>query len=98
MLDGDQADQWTNDSVTEDARRGCTALVPMVQSARWSRGRAHPQPNSIFVTHLMAAVAQDFQARYPEARDDLRAFDANAAYTANRVRAIGTGLRERQIV
>jgi hypothetical protein len=95
MLDGDQVDQMADDSVAEDAGPACTALVPVVPTAQWSRSRPLPRPNSIFVTHLIATVEQ-----VPQTCSLRRASasDANAAYTANRHPIVGTGLRERQIV
>jgi hypothetical protein len=95
MLDGDQADRMADDSVAEDASPACTALVPMVPTAQWSRSRPHPRPSSIFVTHLIASVEQ-----VPQARGLRRASasDATAAYTANRHPTAGTGLRARQII
>ncbi len=95
MRDGDQADQMADDSVAVDAGPACTALVPVVPTAQWSRSRPHPRPNSIFVTHLIATVEQ-----VPQTRSLRRASasDANAAYTANRHPLVRTGLRQRQIV
>ncbi len=95
MLDGDQADQMADDSVAADAGPACTALVPVVPTAQWSRSRPQPRPNSIFVTHLIATVEQ-----VPQTRSLRRASasDANAAYTANRHPLVRTGLRQRQIV
>jgi hypothetical protein len=95
MLDGDQADQMADHSVAADAGPACTALVPVVPIAQWSRSRPHPRPNSIFVTHLIATVEQ-----VPQTRSLRRASasDANAAYTANRHSLVRTGLRQRQIV
>jgi len=48
-------------------------------------------PNSIFVTQLIATVEQD-----PQTSRRATAFDANAAYTANRHQ--GAGIRARQII
>jgi hypothetical protein len=95
MLDGDQADQMADDSVAEDATPACTALVPVVPTAQWSRSRPLPRPSSIFVTHLIATVEQ-----VPQTRGLRRASasDASAAYTANRHPIVRTGLRRRQIV
>jgi hypothetical protein len=94
MMDSDQADQMTDDSVAEDASPACTALVPVVPTAQWSRSRPHPRPNSIFVTHLIATAEQAPQTRGLRRAS---ASDASAAYTANR-HPVRTGLRERQIV
>jgi hypothetical protein len=95
MLDDDQVAQMADDSVAEDAGPACTALVPAVPTAQWSRSRPLPRPNSIFVTHLIATVEQ-----VPQTCSLRRASasDANAAYTANRHPGVTTGLRQRQIV
>lgn len=109
MLDGDQADHIVDDSVTvaddsvagpddgiaDDITPACTALVPMVQTTRWSRPRPMPRPSSIFITQLIATAEQDPQTRSLRRAS---ASDANAAYTANRNRPVATGLRQRQIV
>ena len=44
MLDGDQADQTADDDVAEDANPACIALVPLVQTAQWTRSRPRPGP------------------------------------------------------
>ena len=95
MLDGDQADQMADERVADDASPACTALVPIAQTAQWSRSRPLPRPSSIFVTHLIATVEQAPQTRGLRRAS---ASDASAAYTANRHQPVRTGLRARQIV
>jgi hypothetical protein len=95
MLDGDQSDQMADERVDHDASPACTALVPVVPTAPWSRSRPLPRPNSIFVTHLIATVEQAPQTRGLRRAS---ASDASAAYTANRHQPVRTGLRARQIV
>jgi hypothetical protein len=88
------------DGVTAEANPECTsscvALVPVTETARWSRPvRPLPRPNSNFVTQLIATVEQAPQTR------SLRraaASDAKAAYTSSSHRVLGTGLKARQIV
>jgi hypothetical protein len=74
-----------------DAKPACVALVPFVETAQWSHSRPLPRPNSIFVTQLIATIEQD-----PQTSRRATAFDANAAYTANRLQAAGS--RARQII
>lgn len=95
MLDGDQADQMADERVAEDAGSSCTALVPVVPAAPWSRSRPHPRPSSIFVTHLIATAEQAPQTRGLRRAS---ASDANAAYTSSRQRIAGAGLKARRIV
>ena len=107
MLDGEYTEQTIeidtveidNDVVVEDvspdakvdAKPACVALVPLVQTAQWSHRRPLPLPSSIFVTQLIATGGEE-----PQASSSATAFDANAAYTANRHRLTGAGIRPRQ--
>lgn len=91
MLDGEWTEQTVDDDIPVEAKSGCVALVPFVETAQWSHRRPLPQPNSIFVTQLIATVEQD-----PQTSQQATAFDANAAYTANRHQ--GAGIRARQII
>jgi hypothetical protein len=93
MLDGERVEQTADDDVSLDAKPACVALVPWVQTARWSHSRPLPRPNAIFVTQLIATVDQD-----PQTSSWATAFDANAAYTANQHRLAGAGIRARQTV
>jgi hypothetical protein len=93
MQDGEWTEQTLNDDVPVDAKPACVALVPFVETAQWSHSRPLPRPNSIFVTQLIATVEQD-----PQTSRRATAFDANAAYTANRLQAAGAGSRARQII
>jgi hypothetical protein len=93
MQDGEWTEQTLNDDVPVDAKPACVALVPFVETAQWSHSRPLPRPNSIFVTQLIATVEQD-----PQTSRRATAFDANAAYTANRLQAAGAGIRARQII
>jgi hypothetical protein len=94
-MEYDTIEQTDEDGVTAEANPPCMALVPVTETARWANSpvRPLPRPNSIFVTHLIATVEQAPQTR------SLRratASDANAAYTANRQRITGAGLKARQ--
>ena len=102
MLDGEHAEQTIeidaieiDDTLVEDAKvdakPACVALVPLVQTAQWSHRRPLPLPSSIFVTQLIATGGEE-----PQASSSATAFDANAAYTANRHRLTGAGMRPRQ--
>jgi hypothetical protein len=93
MQDGEWTEQTADDHVSVDAKPACVALVPFVETAQWAHRRPLPRPNSIFVTQLIATVEQD-----PQTSPRATAFDANAAYTANRFQAAGAGIRARQIV
>jgi hypothetical protein len=104
MLDGEHAEQTIEidddvavDDVAPDAkvdtRPACVALVPLVQTAQWSHRRPLPLPSSIFVTQLIATGGEE-----PQDSLSATAFDANAAYTANRHRLTGAGIRARQTV
>src|ERR1700733_7278471 len=102
MLDGAHAEQTIeidaieiDDLVVEDAKvdakPACVALVPLVQTAQWSHRRPLPLPSSIFVTQLIAPGGGE-----PQTSSSATAIDANAAYTANRHRLSGVGMRPRQ--
>jgi hypothetical protein len=107
MLDGEYTEQTIeiieidDDVVVEDVapdakvdtKPACVALVPLVQTAQWSHRRPLPLPSSIFVTQLIATGSEE-----PQASLSATAFDANAAYTANRHRLTGAGIRPRQTV
>jgi hypothetical protein len=89
--------EQADDSVTAEPNPPCVALVPVTETAHWTKSqiRPLPRPDAIFVTHLIATVAQAPQTR------SLRratASDANAAYTANRQRVVAAGLKARQTV
>ena len=102
MLDGEYTEQTIEIDAVEidddvaldakvDAKPACVALVPLVQTAQWSHRRPLPLPSSIFVTQLIATGGEE-----PQASSSATAFDANAAYTANRHRLTGAGIRPRQ--
>ena len=107
MLDGEHAEHIIEieeiddvvvvEEVSLDARAdtkpACVALVPLVQTAQWSHRRPLPLPSSIFVTQLIATGSEE-----PQASLSATAFDANAAYTANRHRLNGAGIRPRQTI
>jgi hypothetical protein len=83
------------DGVTAEANPPCVALVPVAETAHWSSPiRPLPRPNSNFVTQLIATVEQAPQTRTLRRAT---ASDARAAYTANRQRIAGPGLKARQI-
>src|SRR3981081_2853685 len=64
MLSGGQPEQTIDDGVLADAKSACVALVPVIPSAQWSQTSGlQSQPNSIFVTHLIATAEQVPQTR-----------------------------------
>jgi hypothetical protein len=96
-MEYDHTEPTQDDGVTAEANPPCVALVPVTATAHWAKSpiRPLPRPDAIFITHLIATIEQAPQTR------SLRratASDANAAYTANRPRIAGAGLRARQIV
>jgi hypothetical protein len=101
MLDDEHTEQTIeiDDDVSvetrpaSEAKPACVALVPFVQTAQWSHRRPLPLPSSIFVTQLIATGGEE-----PQTSSSATAFDANAAYTANRHRLTGAGIRARQTV
>jgi hypothetical protein len=95
ILDAEFVDLGPADASEVDFQPAGMALVPMVEPARWSYARPLPRPDSIFLTHLIATREQAPQTCTLRRAS---ASDANAAYTANRLRVSGAGLRARQTV
>ena len=97
MLRTSRPEQTVDDGVLADAKPACVALVPVIPSAQWSQtaGLQPSQPNSIFITHLIATAEQ-----VPQTRGVRRATpaDAQTAYRANQHQVLGAGIRTRQIV
>jgi hypothetical protein len=90
----DRPEQTADDGVVADANPPCVALVPIVQSARWSLGRRElPRPTSTFVTHLIATAEQ-----MPQTRSLRRGTpaDAQSAYRAHPLQR--AGIRTRQSI
>jgi hypothetical protein len=83
MLRDDGVEQTTDDAATA-GKSSCTALVPLVQTAEWSSRHEPPRPNSIFVTQLIAAEAQNPYASNPGQAAALNAF---SAYRTNQMPA-----------
>ena len=96
MPDDDQPEPIEDGGLPIEARSACVALVPVVQSAPWSRipSRELPRPNSTFLTHLIATAEQ-----VPQTRSLRRAtpFDAQIAYNANQHWVLRTPIRTRQV-
>jgi hypothetical protein len=102
MLSTDRPEQMVvEDGVfTEDAKPACTkpacmALVPVVPSVQWSHPAHLQRADSTFVTQLIATAEQDPQTR---ALRRATLADAQSAYSANRPRTVGAGIRTRQII
>jgi hypothetical protein len=97
MSSSGRPEQTADDGAKTDAGPACVALVPMVQSAQWSRTASQQlsRPSSIFVTHLIATAAQAPQTR------SLRratAADAQTAYGASQRPIERAGVRTRQVI
>ena len=88
-----QTEEPTDDGVLAEAKPGCVALVPVTPTVPWSRVPDRPMSRADFVTQLIATAEHA-----PQTRSLRRATpaDAQAAYSARRVR--GTGLRTRQTI
>jgi phospholipase C len=101
MLSIDRPEQTVNDGVlTEDAeptdtKPACTALVPVVPAVQWSQPVHLQWADSTFVTQLIATAERDPQTR---ALRRATLADAQSAYSANRPRNVGAGIRTRQII
>jgi hypothetical protein len=97
MSNSDRPEQTADASAQEGAKPACVALVPVVQSAQWTRtpGSQPSRPNSMFVTQLIATAEQ-----LPQTRNLRRATpaDAQSAYRASQPHAPGAGIRTRQII
>ena len=97
MSDSGGPEQTANDGVVLDARPASMALVPVIAPAQWSYvpRRLLSQPNSTFVTHLIATAEQ-----VPQTRILRRATpaDAQTAYRATQHQTQGAGIRPRQII
>jgi hypothetical protein len=73
----------------------CTALVPVVPSVQWSQPAYLQRADSTFVTQLIATAEHAPQTR---ALRRATLVDAQNAYSANRPRTVGAGIRTRQII
>jgi hypothetical protein len=100
MMNTHQFEQAVEDGVVleteSDTKPACVALVPVTSSAQWHRpGPQRSLPSSIFVTQLIATAEQD-----PQTRGLRRATpaDAQSAYRANQIPALGAFKRTRQII
>lgn len=93
MRDHDHIDETMDECIAADEKAACVALVPVVSSAQWSRPSLQPsQPDSIFLTQLLATAEQSPQTW------TLRRADAQTAYQANRYGVQRAGIRTRQII
>jgi hypothetical protein len=90
MLRDDGVEQMAGDSAAATGTSHCTALVPLVQTAEWSSRHEPPQPNSIFVTQLIATETQNPYASNPGQAATLDAF---SAYRTSQHRIEDAGLR-----
>jgi len=80
----------------ESAKPASTALVPLVESTQWVPPAQHvPSPDPTFVTQLIAN-AEQLSQRGRGSGDS--AADALSAYHTRQRRALGTGLKTRQMI
>jgi hypothetical protein len=97
MSDTEFEQQTESTADNADADRGCTELVPMVQSAHWSQTPGQPlsRPDPCFVTQLIATAEHA-----PQTCSLRRATpaDAQAAYRSvtNHNHTTPTGMLTRQ--
>jgi hypothetical protein len=96
MSDIGRPEQMACDDLLAEVRPPCVALVPLVQSAQWSRPHILlPRPDPTFVTQLIATAEQMPQTRFLR-RGTVA--DAQTAYGASRQNTLAPGLRARQVI
>ena len=94
MLDNEPV-QAPDGGIVADAEAPCVALVPVVQTVRWS-GVPDPRlSRADFLTQLIATAEH-----VPQTRSLRRGTpaDANTAYSAKRPQTPSAGLRTRQVI
>jgi hypothetical protein len=94
MLDNEPV-QAPAEGIVADAEAPCVALVPVVQTVRWSRVADPLVSRADFLTQLIATAEHAPQTR--SLRRGTPA-DAKTAYSARRPQAPSAGLRTRQII
>jgi hypothetical protein len=93
MLDNEPV-QAADEDINADAAAPCVALVPVVQTVRWSQ--VDPLPSRAdFLTQLIATAEHAPQTR--SLRRGTPA-EANTAYSAKRPQVPSAGLRTRQVI
>ena len=93
MLDNEPV-QAAAESIVADAEPPCVALVPVIQTVRWSR--VDPLlSRADFLTQLIATAEHAPQTR--SLRRGTPA-DAKTAYSAKRPQTPSAGLRTRQVI
>ena len=86
--------QAADEGIVADAAAPCVALVPVIQTVRWSR--VDPLlSRADFLTQLIATAEHAPQTR--SLRRGTPA-DAKTAYSAKRPQAPSAGLRTRQVI
>ncbi|HVX74672.1 MAG TPA: hypothetical protein VHB49_00990 [Bradyrhizobium sp.] len=93
MLRDDGVEQAIGDSAEAAETSSCRALVPQVQTAEWSMCQEPPQPNSTFVTQLIATETQNPFAPSPGPAAALNAF---SAYRTSQHRIEDAGVRAQE--
>jgi hypothetical protein len=94
MLDNEPV-QAADEDIGADAKPPCVALVPVIQTVRWSRVADPLLSRADFLTQLIATAEH-----VPQTRSLRRGTpaDANTAYSAKRPQAQSAGLRTRQVI
>jgi hypothetical protein len=93
MLDNEPV-QAADEGIVVDADSACVALVPVIQTAHWSRADSRLS-RADFLTQLIATAEHAPQTR--SLRRGTPA-DAKTAYSAKRPQAQSVGLRTRQVI
>jgi hypothetical protein len=95
MLSTDRPEHAPDDSVFEDAKPACVALVPVAQEAQWSRPqvrRALPDPT--FLAQLIATAEQIPQTRSLRRASTADALSAYRSHQASKVQSAGCWTRQ----
>jgi hypothetical protein len=94
MLDNEPV-QAAAEGIVADAEARCVALVPVVQTVRWSGVPDSRLSRADFLTQLIATAEH-----VPQTRGLRRGTpaDAKSAYSAKRPQTPSAGLRTRQVI
>lgn len=87
--------QAGDERIVADAEPPCVALVPVIQTVRWSRAADPLLSRADFLTQLIATAEHAPQTR--SLRRGTPA-DAKTAYSAKRPQTPTAGLRTRQVI
>jgi hypothetical protein len=95
MLDADRSDEILDGEFVNLDEPACVDLVPVTQSAQWSKRAVTPRPDPTFLAQLIATADQA-----PQTRGLRRASlaDAQTAYGASQIRRCSASFRTRQTI